>query len=253
MRVNDPPRIDGILDEDCWAEASWSEPFKAISTGLACGYETRISLLWDDEYLYAAYRVVDPDIRAQTVKPNEHVYVNDDDVELFIDLGDFYYEVGINPINCTYQIQWTWLDPVVKSQNWAHLEDLLKTPDYLYYTRRSSEMLGRIGNRDFDLPGLRHAVTAQGSINNPAVTDQGWTVELAVPWSGLVQLSAGTWKPPNEGSTLRIQAYRAQHNWSEVNGNFLGGGSDFQGYTWSVMGNTNVHNPERWTSVRFTS
>lgn len=249
--TENPPLIDGRLSGPAWENAPWSEPFGDIRSGDRTGYETRVALLWDSEYLYVGFRVQDPDIRAQTVKPNEHVYVQDDDAEIFIDFGDGYYEIGVNPVNCTYQIQWTWLDPVVQAQDWARLEELFKLPDYLYYTRRSTESLGRVGNRDFSLPGLRHAVAIEGSINNPASADVGWTVEMAIPWRSLSEMSNETSLPPKAGSSMRMQAYRAQHDWSTEQENFLGGGSEFQGYTWSAMGNTNVHNPERWTVVNF--
>jgi hypothetical protein len=246
-----PPVIDGNLSDPAWEGAAWSEPFGAIGDGERTGYTTRVALLWDEEYLYAGFEVEDPDIRAQTVRPNEHVYVLDDDVELFLDLGDGYYEIGVNPVNCVYQIQWSWLDPIIESQDWARLEELLKLPDYLYYTRRSTEVLGRVGNRDFFLPGLKHAVTLDGSINNPSIRDKGWSVEMAIPWRSCSKISRSVVVPPNPGSTMRMQTYRAQHDWSRQLENFLGGGTEFQGHTWSAMGNTNVHNPERWTVVTF--
>ncbi len=250
--VDDPPLIDGSLEDPAWEKAEWSEPFGGIRDGRLTGHTTRVALLWDNDFLYVGFQIEDRDIRAQTVRPNEHVYVHDDDAEIFIDLGDTYYEIGINPVNCSYQIHWTWLDPIVESQDWAHLEELFKLPDYLYYTRRSTEMLGRIGNRDFELPGLKHAVTLEGSINNPATLDKGWTVEMAIPWSGLSTMSSSASLPPSVGSTMRMQGYRAQHDWSKQKENFLGGGTEFEGYTWSVMGNTNVHNPERWVPVHFS-
>jgi hypothetical protein len=159
--------------------------------------------------------------------------------------------IGVNPINCTYQIQWTWLDPIVQSSDWARLEELFKLPDYLYYTRRSTESLGRVGDRDFFLPGLRHAVALEGSINNPTSLDKGWTVELAIPWRSLSDMSSDACFPPRPGTSMKMQAYRAQHDWSTERENFLGGGTEFQGYTWSTMGNTNAHNPERWVVVNF--
>ena len=246
-----PPLIDGRITEAVWDGAVWSEPFGEIHNGQRSGYETRVALLWDKDFLYAGFRVADPDIRAQTVQANEHVYVHDDDAELFIDLGDGYYEIGVNPVNCSYQIQWTWLDPIIESSNWARLEELFKLPDYLYYTRRATESLGRVGNRDFSLQDLRHAVALDGSINNPTSPDMGWTVELAIPWRNLADMSAQVSLPPEPGTSMRMQAYRAQHDWSKQREDFLGGGTDFKGYTWSTMGNTNVHNPERWTVVNF--
>lgn len=248
---DEPPRIDGCAADTIWGQDRWSQPFVSVSGGADVGYNVRLAMCWDDEYLYVAFRVEDPDIRARTTFPNSAIYVLDDDVELFLDLGGTYYEVGINAVNCTYQILWTWLDPIVERGDWSALEELFKLPDLLYYTRRSTEILGRVGNRDFTLPGLQHAVRVQGSINNPATQDHGWTVELAIPWASLRALSPSSILPPEAGSAMRMQAYRIQHDWAQSGENFLGGNTEFRGYAWSVMGNTNVHNPERWATVTF--
>jgi hypothetical protein len=245
------PPIDGSLTDVAWSRAVWSQPFGSIADGALVGYETRVAILWNEDYLFAGFRVQDFDIRAKTVMPNEHVYIQDDDVELFLDLGDCYLEIGVNPVNCTYQILWTWLDPVIQSEDWARLEELLKLPDYIYYTRRSTENLGRVGDRDYSLPGLRHAVSIDGSINNPASKDRGWSAEFAVPWASLAALTPTQSYPPRPGSTMRMQAYRAQHDWSQSNSSFLGDGSPFESFTWATMGNGNVHNPELWTLVQF--
>ena len=256
-RAPSAPRIDGRLDDEAWRAATWSEPFGAIGDGSGGGYETRVALLWDDHCLYAAFRVADPDVRAATTVHHDQVYMTDDDVELFVEGDGAYYELGVNAINTIYEYRWTWLEPLVERGDWSGLEELFKVPDFLYYTARRGERLGRVGEMDFDLPGLRHAVQVTGTVNWPVDVDEGWTAELAIPWAGLRTIG-GTAQPfpPSPGDTIRLQAYRAQHDWSDTEGaarlaRIWPGATPYRGQTWSAMGNGNVHNPERWVPVRF--
>lgn len=251
LRAAVPPEIDGRLDEAVWARAEWSAPFGRIDDGRPSGQETRIALLWDDRCLYAAYRAADRDVRGTATRHHEQVYMKDDDVEIFVQGDGGYYELGVNPVNTVYEFRWTWLQPLVERQDFGRLEELLKRSDTLYYTARPGEKLGRIGDMTWELPGLRHAVQVDGTLNNPADFDRGWTVEFALPWDGLAPILGGRPKP---GTTLRIQAYRAEHDRSDPEktaafARHWPGGSPFTGYTWSTMGNGNVHNPERWAEV----
>jgi hypothetical protein len=163
-RTVSPPRIDGSLADDAWGRATWSEPFRSIGTGAADGHETRVALLWDDTHLYAAYRVTDPDVRACSTVHHDQVYMTDDDVEIFVEGDGGYYELGVNAINTVYEYRWTWVQALVERGDWVGLEELLKVPDFLYYTARGGERLGRVGEMDFDLPGLRHAVQVSGTL-----------------------------------------------------------------------------------------
>jgi hypothetical protein len=52
--------------------------------------------------------------------------------------------------------------------------------------------------------------------------------------------------PPKPGQELRITAYRAHHARKEWNRQ-----NTSTGWTWSVMGNDNIHVPERWNRVLF--
>ena len=257
LRTPSPPRIDGVLHDDVWGRAHWSEPFGAIGDGVRNGHETRVALLWDDTHLYAAYRVTDPDIRAFSTMHHDQVYMTDDDVEIFVEGDGGYYELGVNAINTVYEYRWTWVQTLVERGDWAGLEALFKLPDFLYYTARASETLGRVGEMDFDLAGLTHAVQVSGTLNRPHDVDQGWTAEIAIPWAGLASIGRTPQPfPPAPGDTIRIQAYRAQHDWNDPEraarlAQSWPGATPFLGHAWSAMGNGNVHNPERWVPVRF--
>ena len=213
-----------------------------IHDGSPTPLETRVALLWDDQYLYAAYKVEDPDIRASMTAFNDHVYLNDEDVELFFEGNGYYYEIGLNALNTSYQIRWTWIERLVREQRFAELEALFKTPDFLYYVARDGENIGRHADLNYRLPGCKHAVFIDGTINCPEVKDQGWTVEIALPWSGLKDIAGGRATPPRPGDTFRMTAYRCHHDRATRTA---------KGWTWSVMGNNNIHIPERWNDVVF--
>jgi len=239
--------IDGRLDEKVWQRAPWSEPFGATETGENVELETRICLLWDDRFLYAAFRVEDHDIRGTMSGFHDHVYINDEDVEVFIEGNGHYYELGVNAINTIYEINWTWVQPLVERQDFACLEQLFATPNYLYFLARDGERIGRHGDLDWQLPGLEHAVHIDGTLNRPEVRDEGWTVELAIPWAGLASLMGGRVLPPKRGDSLRFTAYRAHHSRAESNRE-----PGTAGWSWSITGNDNIHVPERWNTVVFS-
>jgi hypothetical protein len=245
-RTRERMTIDGRLDEAAWQSARWSGPFAGIATGAKADLDTRIALLWDDRCLYAAYRVEDPDIRGTMTGFHDHVYINDEDVEIFVQGDGYYYELGVNPINTVYEIRWTWVQPLVEHRDYAELDRLLRTPNFLYFLARDGEPIGRHGDLDWELPGLEHAVHIDGTLNRPEVRDRGWTVEFALPWAGLAPLMGGRSLPPKPGDELRMTAYRAHHTRRELRRE-----NSSTGWTWSIMGNDNIHIPERWNRVVF--
>jgi hypothetical protein len=242
LRTSEPITVDGRLDEPVWKRAKWSEPFGMIHDGSPAPLDTRAAFLWDDHFLYAAYQVEDPDIRACMTGFNDHVYCHDEDVELFFEGNGYYYELGLNALNTSYQIRWTWIEPLVREQRFSELEELFKAPDFLYYVARDGESIGRHADLNYRLPGCKHAVYIDGTINCPEVKDRGWTVEVALPWDGLRQIAGGGTVPPQPGDSFRMTAYRCHHDRTTRTA---------KGWTWSVMGNDNIHIPERWNHVVF--
>jgi len=253
-RARGPIVIDGTLDEPDWTDAEWSPVFGDMATGTPASPETRVAFRWDGEALYAAYRVEQHDIRGTTTRHHEHVYVKDDDVELFVAGRRTYYELGINPINTIYEIAWAWLEPLVVAQDFETLERLMRVNDQFYYARRDGERLGRLADLGWELPGLRRAVHVDGAVNAPDVLDVGWTVEFRLPWAGLATLMPELAGPHGAGDRLRVQAYRAHHprrdpaEDARMAAQFAGS-SEWYGTTLSPMGNANVHNPERWVDL----
>jgi hypothetical protein len=243
LRTRETIRIDGRLDEEVWKRVKWSEPFGLIHDGSRAPLETRLAMVWNDEGLFLAYHVEDHDIRASMTGFNDHIYMTDEDVEFFFEGDGYYFEMGLNALNKGYQIRWTWVERLVREQRFEEIEELFKTPDLLYYVAREGERLGRHADLSYQLPGLRHAVFIDGSINCPEAEDRGWTVEVALPWTGLKEIAGGKELPPKPGDVLRMTAYRCHHDRARRKA---------KGWTWSIMGNDNIHIPERWNRIVFS-
>lgn len=244
LRTDIPIIVDGCLDEAVWQRATWSTPFVKMDTGAPVSLDSRIALLWDDVYLYAAFKYEDHEIWGTHVEHHDHVYHHDSDAQIFVDGNGVYYELGVNPINTIYEVFWTWLEPVVARRDTARLNHFFSVENFLYFVPRPDAAMGRIGEMDWELPGLQHAVQVDGSLNCPRIRDNGWTVEFALPWESLHALgNANT--PPHPGDVWRIGASRCQH-FHDAEGNNIS-----VDWSWNRHGYINMHIPERWTQVRF--
>ncbi len=69
---------------------------------------------------------------------------------------------------------------------------------------------GRLGFIPWNFSGLRSAVRLDGTLNDSTDVDQGWTVEIALPWSGFGIVGEGRSVPAEDGDTCRIDASRFQ-------------------------------------------
>ena len=67
--------IDGKLDEPSWQAAATSPRFVDIISGGPVIHNTRAAVLWDDDYLYVAYRVEEP-VRSREVHAPQRFYLS---------------------------------------------------------------------------------------------------------------------------------------------------------------------------------
>jgi hypothetical protein len=250
-RTSQPVQIDGRLEEAAWRQAPWSAPFVDIVTGEPAWLPTRCALLWDEANLYIAFEIPEPHVRATLTERDSPIY-NDNDVEVFIAGRDAYYEFEINALGTIYEVFWIWKDALRPGSPY------FGRPEFDPMAQRVMTLAGVGGHRhprgerwgflDWDLPGLRHAVHVNGTINQDGDTDQGWSVELAFPWEGLRNLADGRPLPPNEGDVWRIDCSRFEH--------YGPGGERLQraaGWTWNRHGHYDSHIPERFTEVVFSA
>lgn len=226
-----PPVIDGNIDEKVWDHVPWTDKFTDIEGDKlpAPYYKTRCKLMWDKDYLYIAAEIKDPHIWAN-VKKHDEVIFQDNDFEIFIDPDNNthqYFEIEVNAINTVW--------------------DLFMNKPY----RNGA------GGMDSWESGLRSAVKVQGTVNDPSDKDKGWTVEMAIPYSAFTV--SGKTKTPADGDFWRINFSRVQWNTTVVDGKYVKDknetGKDLpeRNWVWSPQGLINMHYPERWGYLRFST
>ncbi|MHA1243162.1 MAG: carbohydrate-binding family 9-like protein [Candidatus Heimdallarchaeota archaeon] len=211
-RVSEPINIDGNLQKKPWLQAP-KGTLADLVTGEKAPLETKIASLWDDKYLYIAYWVEEPNVQATLTERDSLVYM-ENDIELFIAGKDCYYEFQINALGTIYEVFYIWQDAYTKGSRFDTSEFNLLTrkvdvlggfQDVLRYEKHPRGR--RWAFMDWDFPGLKTAVTVQGTINNSSIVDQGWTVELAFPWKGMRSLFGKELKPQDK-TKLRMNFSR---------------------------------------------
>jgi len=213
-RTREALKIDGTLSAEAWKKAPRSQRFVDMVTGAPALFDTRSAALWDDENFYVGFWVEEPFVAAQHTERDAIIF-QENDVEVFIDGGDCYYEFEINALNTVYEILFVWRDALTKGSRFD-------VPEFDLQTRRVFSFGGNFDRDaatfwegthprktrwaflDWDFPGLRTAVSVDGKINDPSHIDKGWMVEIAFPWKGMEWLANGRSLPPKDGDTWRM-------------------------------------------------
>lgn len=226
-RATGPIAIDGAIDEPAWAGVPWSDPFVDIEGDLKPRprHETRVKMLWDDEHYYIAAKLDEPDLRGSITR-HDAVIFRDNDFEVFIDPdGDNheYVELELNALNTTWDLS-------------------LKVP----YRD------GGKADDSYEIAGLRTAVRLSGTINRPDDRDEGWSVEIAIPWKSLAPVAHRPC-PPRDGDQWRVNFSRVQWRHRVEAGAYeTVPGTKEDNWVWSPQGVVDMHRPERWGYVQFT-
>ena len=250
-RAAGPIAIDGKLDEPSWKLAPRSSRFVDIVTGQPAWFDTHVSILWDDDYLYFGFSAEETEVWATLTERDSKIYENND-MEVFIAGQDAYYEFEINALNTIYEVFWIWKDILRPGSPYFGRPEFNPTA---HPTMEISGIGGHVHPRgerwgflDWDFPGLRHAVHIDGTLNRRAGTDKGWSVELAFPWQGLELLADGRALPPRDGDVWRIDCSRFQQ--ISKDGQRL---DPSPGWTWNRHGHYDSHIPETFTYVHFST
>ncbi|PIE23357.1 MAG: carbohydrate-binding family 9-like protein [Planctomycetota bacterium] len=233
-RSPQPLNIDGKLDEQAWKQAPWTEDFLDIQGEHMPRprHRTRTKMLWDDKYLYFGAWLDEPHLWA-TLTKRDSVIFHDNDFEVFIDPdGDShqYMELEINALGT----EW----------------DLFLIKPY----RDGGPAL-----HDWDMQGLRSAVALFGTLNDSSDSDRGWSVEIAIPWKTMKE-AAGCATPPRDGDQWRINFSRVQWRLDKKDGSYVKAKNPKTGkiwpednWVWSPQGVINMHEPEHWGYVQFST
>jgi len=233
-RAAAPPAIDGRIEEAVWTAAPWTEPFTDIQGPLAPEprHLTRAKMLWDEHYLYIAAELEEPHVWG-TLTERDAVIYHDNDFEVFIDPdGDTheYYELEVNALGTVW--------------------DLLLIKPYRD---------GGPAVNAWDIAGLKSAVYIEGTLNDPADTDTGWSVEIALPWKVLAECAHRP-APPAPGDQWRINFSRVEWQTRIEDGRYVkvadpqtGRALPEDNWVWSPQGLIAMHYPEMWGFVQFSN
>ena len=247
QRINSPPTIDGKLDEEVWEGATRSSRFIDLVHGTATRFDTRAAVMWDDQNLYVGYWVEEPDVRATLTRRDAPIY-KDNDVELFIAGRDAYYEFEINAFATIYEVLFFWEEPFLRDR-YGQLPafDVTKARPFNGVGYKTHPRGKRIGFFNWDYPGLLKGVHIDGTLNDQSDRDREWTVELALPWSGLeiIARADGRPLPPKNGDVWRMDFSRF-NTYKDPPPS-----KDSGGWAWSTHGVWDSHVPECFTYVEF--
>jgi hypothetical protein len=223
-----PLSIDGKLDEPAWKDAEWTKDFVDIegTTKPKPRFQTRTKMLWDDKFLYIAAELEEPHVWA-TLTNHDSVIFHDPDFEVFLDpVGRTqpYYEFEMNALNTTWDLR---LD--------KPYQDNGKAADA------------------WEIVGAKSAVHIDGTLNQPSDTDKGWTVEMAFPWTAFAERTRLA-NPPKEAEQWRISFSRVEWQIVITNGAYQKiPKTPENNWVWSPQGVIDMHRPEMWGIVQFTS
>lgn len=206
--------IDGRLDESAWNNCPASPPFVDLISGQRTIHDTRVKLLWDDEYLYVGYQIEEPNVQAKFTERDSPIY-QDNDVELFVAGEDAYYEFEINAHGTIYEGMFVWQSNY-ESSGIATLPELDKSRADVKWQQfngvgyKSHPRGLRWAFLAWDFPRAKTAVFIDGTLNDDSDRDRGWTVELAFPWSEfkVLNMSQPRALPPQPGDVWRMDFSR---------------------------------------------
>lgn len=250
-RTATKPCIDGRLDDPSWQHAPRSPRFRNLITGTETIHDTRAAVVWDEANLYIAYWIEEPDIQATLTERDAKIY-QDNDVELFIAGQDAYFEFEINAYGTIYEVLFIWEESYMKGE-YDTLPGLGRNEPgrkpFYGVGYKSHPRGSRIGFWNWDFPGLQSAVFVDGTINDDRDRDRGWTVELALPWSGMSVLAMGNHRslPPRDQDIWRMDFSRF-NQYKEAPP-----ADDSGGWAWSPHGVWDSHVPECFTYIHFST
>ncbi len=223
--------IDGNVNEESWEKASWSNVFIDIEGVKKPMYQTQVKMIWDEKYFYILAKMEEPHVWGD-IKKHDAVIFHNNDFEVFVDPnGDThnYYELEINALNTIW--------------------DLFMTKPY--------RDPGNNAINDWHITGLKSAVSIDGTLNDASDIDNGWTLEIAIPWSVYKTSYHQNIVPVDK--FWRVNFSRVNWNHDIVDGAYSrkkdGKGKYLPEYNWvwSPQGVINMHEPEKWGYVYFSS
>lgn len=230
-KTTSPITIDGDESDASWSRAEWTDLFEDIENDVKPKYATKVKMLWDETNFYILAKIDEPHVWANLKQRDTIIFYNND-FEVFIDPDSDtfnYYELEINALNTAW--------------------DLFLSKPY-----RENDL---VVLNDWNLTGLKSAVKIHGTLNNPNDVDQGWVLEMAIPWAAYKTSYFDQNVPADRFWRVNFSRVNWQHSLidgkyerkKDADGKFL----PEYNWVWSPMGVINMHEPEKWGYVYFSS
>jgi len=168
--------------------------------------------------------------------------------------GDIHEKDQIIFYNNDFEV---FIDPSGEARNYGEIEinalgtvwDLLLDKPY---------RIGGKAKNNWDIFGLKTAVSVHGTINEPSDIDSMWTVEMAIPFGALIELRNKPRGIPKEGEQWRVNFSRVQWEHEIIEGVYQKKKENDQlvsenNWVWSSQKVINMHEPEKWGIIQFTN
>jgi hypothetical protein len=245
---------DGRAAGALWDRAPRTPRFVDMASGTPAPMDTTAAVLWSDTHLHIAFWAVEP-YPVATLTQRDDLLFFENDLEIFIDGGDAYYELEFNARGTIYEVFFVWRDAAGPGTRWDQPRFSVHNPrvhsfggDYDRATPAFWTGNHPRGTRwaflDYDLLGLDLQVAVDGALNDPTILSRGWTAEVTIPWSSLGDLANGRSLPPRDGDVWGILFARFQ----QIVGR---SGPVTAGWCAHPFGVADTHIPESFTQVLF--
>ncbi|MBP1916095.1 hypothetical protein J2Z23_003077 [Lederbergia galactosidilyticus] len=140
QKTSEKPELDGRLDKSFWEQAPWSEAFVDIEGEMRPlpHKQTRVKMLWDDEYFYFGAELIEDEIWA-TLTERDSVIFHDNDFEIFIDPdGDTHHYYEFETAKPYPEDNWVWSPQGVINMHYPELWG------YVFFTDTENQPLPMI-------------------------------------------------------------------------------------------------------------
>ncbi|GAB4209518.1 MAG: hypothetical protein OHK0013_29010 [Sandaracinaceae bacterium] len=213
-RVSGAITIDGRLDEADWRETAPSGAFVNTMNGSAAQPNASVKVMWNDEALFVGFDVGDDFLRNTLRGRDAHLW-EQDCVEIMVDPdgdGRDYFELQVSPTGEVF--------------------------DTHYASRRQPQPFGNVAWN----AQIETRVATRGTANDDA-DDQGYSVEIRLPWASFQHGESPAMGTPPADSVWRLNFY--------VMDTRREGGQRAVG--WSPPLEGDFHVPARFGRVRFSA
>jgi len=227
-RRSGPITLDGNINEKAWQDAAWTEPFEdAQSPYCPLPWKmTRAKITWDDEAIWFAAQLQEENVWGHITKRDTISYW-DNDFEIFI-------------------------DPTADAVNYFEFEMTALNQMFDMWHENDNHR-NALADGTYNAPNMRHAVQVQGTLNYHHDIDQGWTVEVMIPYADMMSRNPEMQVPPRRGDQWRLNFSRVQfmHVYTQMFP-YLLPYSPVEDWVWASTFIGDLHIPEMWARGLFS-